>query len=538
MVDHADTLSDTLQMGRAGAFLRRWPAPAFVAVVAMGGQAIWAAAEESPTWDEPNAIAAGYLEVRLGDFRLVPDHPPLQGMLIGLPLALIGARVQPLPAGVPPPDAAPYYGHAFLYRWGNPHRVVVFLARMTVLLLTLLAAAVLVWWAFVLHGTGGAWLAALLCAAEPSWITHGHLVTRDGLCTAGFVLTGAALVAFLRAPNLRRALIAGAALGVALAAKYTGLLLLPIVGVVYLLCTPAARWLAMAPLTTLALGRLTALFATMLAVAAVVVGASYRMSFRYDLYLHGLSEIYRMNRPGYESYCWGRFSPQSFSLYYLAALAVKTPLGLLALVPLGLARTIRSHAALWLPAALVVVATLLLTAFNRFNLGLRHALPVLPMFILFAAGAARLIDGSRRRRWIAAAAVVGLALGALTETVSRAPHYLSFFNLAAGGPSQGIRFLDDSNIDWGQDLPALAALQRREQIGELALAYFGTADPKAYGVRARRLGQREVLHPRPGATYAISVHTLNRVRRRFPSARWLFAPPWRRAGFSIYVYRT
>ena len=34
-----------------------------------------------------------------------------------------------------------------------------------------------------------------------------------------------------------------------------------------------------------------------------------------------------------------------------------------------------------------------------------------------------------------------------------APHYLSYFNSFCGGPSEGYRYLVDSSLDWGQDLP-------------------------------------------------------------------------------------
>src|SRR5207248_5064511 len=64
------------------------------------------------------------------------------------------------------------------------------------------------------------------------------------------------------------------------------------------------------------------------------------------------------------------------------------------------------------------------------------------------------------------------------------PHYLSYFNVFAGGPAEGYRHLVDSNLDWGQDLPSLK--RRLDALGSRrpVLAYFGEAPPGAYGIRA------------------------------------------------------
>jgi len=45
----------------------------------------------------------------------------------------------------------------------------------------------------------------------------------------------------------------------------------------------------------------------------------------------------------------------------------------------------------------------------------------------------------------------------------------------------------DSSLDWGQDLPALKRWMDRDNIEPVFLAYFGTADPRAYGVRYKKV---------------------------------------------------
>jgi hypothetical protein len=119
------------------------------------------------------------------------------------------------------------------------------------------------------------------------------------------------------------------------------------------------------------------------------------------------------------------------------------------------------------------------------NLGVRHILPVYPfLFIALGVGTAALI-----RRWPAATLTVAavLAVGLIAETANAYPNYLAFFNLACGGPVGGFRLLGDSNLDWGQDLPALAAWQKSHPDEKLYLCYFGMADPTAYGINFTNL---------------------------------------------------
>jgi hypothetical protein len=63
-----------------------------------------------------------------------------------------------------------------------------------------------------------------------------------------------------------------------------------------------------------------------------------------------------------------------------------------------------------------------------------------------------------------------------------APDYLAYFNEPAGGPARGLRWLADSNLDWGQALRRLPGWLAERGIREVNLCYFGTADPEAYGL--------------------------------------------------------
>ena len=171
---------------------------------------------------------------------------------------------------------------------------------------------------------------------------------------------------------------------------------------------------------------------------------------------------------------------------------------------------------LWAVACLVVPAAVfgLAALLSKVSLGVRHAF-VLEPFLFVGAGLAAGHCYERWRRPTAIALFVLLA-GLAAETLPAWPDEIAFFNL----PSRAhrLRLLGDSNLDWGQDLPLLAAWQRTHPDENLYLAYFGQADPAHYGIRARRLPTSDPREPGTGlpapgerATLAISATHLQGI---------------------------
>ena len=120
----------------------------------------------------------------------------------------------------------------------------------------------------------------------------------------------------------------------------------------------------------------------------------------------------------------------------------------------------------------------------------------------------------RPRLGAAVAGALGLLLA--VESFAIAPDYITFFNIAAGGQRGGIYRLGDSNLDWGQDLPALAEWQRANPEVPLYFAYFGRVDPGAYGIRYLNLPGGFELNPQEmwppkGAVLAISATKLQGI---------------------------
>ncbi len=177
------------------------------------------------------------------------------------------------------------------------------------------------------------------------------------------------------------------------------------------------------------------------------------------------------------------------------------------------------------------------TAFDSANLGIRRVLPAFP-FAFVLIGITGVTHDCHPCRHLHRALVAWCAIVAWVIY----PHHLSFFNAPSGGPTRGPYLLEDSNVDWGQDLPALAAWQREHQPGEpIKLFYFGTVPPELYGIRHLPIPLEEIVAPEP-IVYAISAHQLVYIRKIAKQTKanidWLTKyRPFDRAGYSIYLYR-
>ena len=184
------------------------------------------------------------------------------------------------------------------------------------------------------------------------------------------------------------------------------------------------------------------------------------------------------------------------SIYFPVAIAVKTPMATMVILAAAgvasaaalrrrhLMRSIDASLRWKIVCAIVPPTIYLIAAMNaRLNIGVRHVLPLYaPAFVVAGVALARLTHGWRPARYAIPAAIALLAL----ETTSVFPNYISFFNRAAGGTRGGLSLLSDSNLDWGQDLKPLAAWYRawrsEHPTTPFYLDYFGTTDPRAFGI--------------------------------------------------------
>lgn len=517
---------------------RAWlpTAAAFALALAFLAQNYAASLNESLTWDEPGYIAAGYLNLTMDYYGFNADHPPLLHKLMAWPLLWLKPQV-PIPTFrryLQSANPRAEFGHDVFFMVHNDPIQMTRYARAPILLLGPLLVLSAFFWGRRLFGAGPALLAAALVALCPNLAAHGRLATEDFGCALGMFAAIWMLWRCVEAPSFGRSLLCGVVTGLALQTKYTALLLAPCFAILALVVWRQGR-------EQLPARVLLGLLAVVSGVAVFVVGLAYGFQFRPDLYFTGVFHIYPDKAENYASYLWGYISMTPIRYHALASWLFKTPPSALALI--GIAawaawRAPRSEKTWFLLVPPVVVFAA--SFFDATNPGVRRVLPAIPFLLLFA-GFALYGAATRPRLRMAVYALIALSF---VEAVRIYPHHLSYLSPLVGGSANGPYVLDESNIDWGQDLPALAAWQHANMApGEkLRLYYFGNAEPEAYGVAWDPFTVRESVAPAPGV-YAISAHYLVYFRKleqlqNTEGVDWLsLHKPIAKAGESIYIYR-
>ena len=512
-------------------------------LAALVAQAVLSMQQLSASTDELTHLPSGYSYLATGEVRLNPQHPPLMKLLSAAPLLALEPDFDHAAlaseARLPNEWA---FGFRFLYR--NDVDQLLFWGRLPVVATAVLLAAYVFVWARRLFGDAAGAAALFLCAFSPTLIAHARLVTFDVPLACFSTM---ALYHLWRHEQSGRGLhlaLSGVGLGLAMATKYSGLLLLPTFA---LLLAPRAlgwpRGNGPAPAGGPARGAhaLTTFFVAF-AIGLAVVQASYLFSSDPLIYWKGALRVNVDHNPNYAYYLLGRFDPDGFWYYFPAAFLFKTPLPALiaigaALVSVRRFPTPRRRDELFLavPVAVFGVGTALLAD----EMGVRYLLPIYPLLFVFASRLGPAAVASRRARIAAAILAVWYAAGTLRVF----PDHLAYFNELAGGPENGHEILDDSNIDWGTDIKRLAAWLEREGVEEIRLRYAGHPFSSAahYGIRAEPLEERDwKTPPRPGV-YVLGTHVL--IRGRLQAAQQGVATDWldryeprARVGYSLWVY--
>jgi 4-amino-4-deoxy-L-arabinose transferase-like glycosyltransferase len=530
---------------------------------------------DSLSADEPVHILSGWFEVAGRNALVNIEHPPVAKILAGLALGAL-----PLPA---PPATVPMgtrftdFGHGFLFENRVSPDAIAAAARAPFLGVLALLLVLVFGAATTRYGlTAGLFALAL--------VAHAGVVHTDVAAAAAFLATVLAWESARRRPTAARVLAAGVVLGIALATKFSAILLLPILLVQSLLASRRESSPGRAALlTVLRLGAAGAV--ALLVVLAIYAPLTSRMDPEYQRlvihemvagrgaprlsaaiesvagisrplahYFGGLASVVRQSAVGGGvNYLFGRISVHGFPSYFFVAFALKSTLAFLAVTTIVLVSYFRRPSELREEGRLFLlpVAVLFLASIgSAYNIGIRHMLPVYPFLAL--AGAASFSRLSSRsapaRRPPAAAAVVALLpLLCGYELLRIHPHELSYFNLFAGGPEGGRRILSDSNVDWGLDLTRLATELRRRRVDDPTIVYFGgddvlyrtgvpdfAADPRVRGslvaISAFQLAAGPEFHDYHGE------HALAVALRRLRSEIETRGRPAGRVGYSIYLF--
>ncbi|MBI5830621.1 MAG: glycosyltransferase family 39 protein, partial [Chloroflexi bacterium] len=305
------------------------------------------AVSTSPTFDEGFTLLRGYAAWRTG--HLVPiGHPPLAHWLSAL-----GVVLEP---NLPDPRTLDgWYGDKYddssrdlLWKRDLNASRLVLLGRFPIILLGVLLGAVTFRWAKDLFGWRGAFAALALHALSPNLLAHSAVATTDMPVTAFYFFTLFAWHRFTRKPSAARAAFTGLMLGCALAAKFSALLLLPTLGLlfaIYALTTKTLRvsktLRVLKDFSVSAFVSLCLRVSVIAALALITLWAMYGFALHpYPLaqFVHELTDLGTLAGGGHTAYLFGQLSPKGWWYYHPVVFLVKTPLPLLILIAIGLWR--------------------------------------------------------------------------------------------------------------------------------------------------------------------------------------------------------
>ena len=539
--------------------------------------------DDSLSADEPVHILSGWFEVAGRNAIVNIEHPPVAKMLAGLALRTL--HLPPPPADVPMGTNFYDFGHAFLFENRVGPDTIVSTARAPFLGVLALLLVLVFATAASRYGGAAALFAVALVALDPNFVAHAGVVHTDVPAAVAFLATVLAWEHAERRPTPLRLLAAAVVLGLALATKFSTILLLPILLLQSLIAArrkPRPGRAAGSAAARLALVATAALLVVLSVYSPVTsrTDAQYQRGVIHEMvaargaprlsaaieslvavsrplahYVGGLASVLRQSAVGGGmNYLSGRISVHGFPAYFFVAFALKSTLAFLAVTLLAVVfffrrpSQFREEGRLFLlPVAVLFLASI----GSAYNIGIRHMLPVYPFLAL--AGAAVFARLSERpavqRRGPAPAAVVLALLPLLSgyELLRIHPHELSYFNPLSGGPERARFILSDSNVDWGLDLKRLATELSHRRVTDPTIAYFGGDD-----VQYRTGVPDFMAEPRVrGSLVAISAfylavgpelqdyyraHDLAQALRRLKTEITTRGRPAGRVGYSIYLF--
>lgn len=530
--------------------------------------AIFSALKKSPVYDETLHLSDGLAYHKFHNFRFGIEHPPLLRYIAGFS-GYFAKAILPSPENLirtadeirvnrwsPGKDFA--FAEKALFINGSDTERLLFTGRLLLLLLGIPLIIILHRWANELYGERAANISAFMLALSPNLLAHARLVTTDFGSAAFTVMAAYFLWRYTKKQDLKKFLISSILWSLALSSKHSAVfyfIIFQITAFFFIADKKKFAWhfLAQIPLIILIIN-LSYLFTEpvcgaffnsdeLKSLPSFVRGPlniAARISFLPETYLKGIAYSFFHSRRGHSAYLLGMYSVKGWAYYFPLAILLKSTITGIFLAALSVITTKSSkinkdEMFFVLPSA----AFLIFMMSGNLNIGIRHVILLLPFAFLFFSRSAKLLKGR---------ALAAIAAVALFENLLIFPDYLSHFNFILGGPKNGIKYLGDSNLDWGQGLKQLAEWWEKEGEPPIILSYFGSGSPEYYGIRyqgclmsAPVARDGELINP--GNTekeyFAVSATNLQGIYLGHygrPLAYFLSKKPAKICGGSIYIY--
>lgn len=451
---------------------------------------IFSARTDSMVVDEKVHIPAGFLHVWKGNYTFNSEHPPLLNDLAGLFARIAHPNVPAVPADFNGGDQW-NYGDMFFYKSQNNVESILFWARLPFIFLTLALVYLVFLWARTLFGAKAGLVAAILTAFSPNILAHGRLATTDIGVAFFFLLALWFLRKYHLRPNFKTAALLGIGLGLVLLAKFSGIFVLPVIflGVISTLFSRGIKvrtaiwqifiitiipliliWAVYAFSTRTYLKHLPPIYELSRTLQHKTLSHTYSkwLIVPYDKFLQGLEILLDHNTSGHWAYLDGKVDYNGWWYYFPLVLLYKMTLAEIILFFLAIFifwKLSKSPPVGGFDKFLLIFPPLLFLAismFGRIDIGIRHILPILPFFYILISGVAVKISNFYLKTAVWLLIVAQIVIGLLAF-----PNYIDYFNLIGGGARGGLRHLDDSNLDWNQNMNRFGAWARENNVSKV-----------------------------------------------------------------------
>jgi len=218
-------------VGRRGRLLgpgRRWRLAVPGLLVVHVALALGSVRDMSTSCDEIAHLTAGYTKWRTGDFRMVPEHPPLAHLWSAIPLLFMDVKLPSLSLPSWWRSDQWGFGAAWFYEVGNDPQRLLFAGRSMIVLLSAALGLTVFIWSRRLFGSAGGLVSLGLYVFCPTMLANGSVVTTD--MAAGLFFTLATMTAWsaLHRISVGTVIGSGAALGGLFLAKMSAVLIVPV----------------------------------------------------------------------------------------------------------------------------------------------------------------------------------------------------------------------------------------------------------------------------------------------------------------------
>ncbi len=432
--------------------------------------------QESSTWDETHYFGLGKYLINNMKWD-VPGtilHPPLSFYISSIPMMFVSSDNKEIWQYNDKPnieflgEADNHRGQTLLSSALNKNNRLLNSSRAMIILISLLSGLYIYLWSNAIYGKKGALLSLFFFAFSPNLLAHSHLATPDMVLTTFFFIAVFYYWKNLETQKRKHAVTGGFFLGLALMSKFTGVLLFPLLLVILCIYRFKGEKINFID-NTLYIG--TGLFILLL-------------GYGFDItpYIQGITFQLQHANSGHSSFLMGEHSSSGWWYYYIIAFLIKTPIPTLILLFTVLLFTAvkfnpKSYASEYSLIVPIIFILLFFSVMHQ-SIGLRYILPVYP-FIFVLTGKITQVKTVKKREKLALLLVM---LWYISGTLGMNNHYLAYFNEFVHGPENGYKYLVDSNLDWGQDLPGLKKYMEKNEIKHIYLSYYGTDLPERYGI--------------------------------------------------------